>query len=377
MNRSDGVFGGIGVDVEPTDRGLEVLNCDPGTPAADADIRPGDIIERIDGQAVAGLSLVESEENLLNGPPGEEVALVIVRPEDPETGRREVVIRRAIIHREVVRGWSRDLRGRWRYLFDPAQDVAYVRLLKFTHDAPQQLDRAMDRLISDGVKGLILDLRDNTGGLLDSAREIADRFLDSGLIVRVAGRRTDEKQWSAMHEGTYPPIALAILINGASASASEIVAGALRDHGRAVIIGERSYGKGSVQEVVELGHDAGAIKLTTAYYFLPSGHCIHKTPEAARDRTWGVKPSVTVKMSEAQMAERRAAWRKAARTPIVPDRAATTEDADEPPVMDPIALDLCRSDAQMDAALTQLQSMIEGPSHRGADNHGATQTTAD
>ncbi len=164
--------------------------------------------------------------------------------------------------------------------------------------------------------GLVWDLGANKGGRLAGAGEVADRFLERGFIVRTAGRKTDEDAWYAMRDGTYPDFPMVILVNGSTASAAEIVAGALRDHHRAVVVGERTYGKGSVQEVVELDRHSGAIKLTTAYYYLPSGQCIHRTPRSVEDDSWGVKPTIPVNLTERQRAKWLAAWRDLGREPV-------------------------------------------------------------
>lgn len=329
--RTDGLYGGIGVEVWTTRDGLEVLSREPHSPAVEAGILPGDIITQIDGAPTPGMSLVEAVNNRLNGPRGTEVRLLVVTPDaPPETGVRELVLYRTVIRLDPVRGWSRDSSGGWRFMLDPELGIGYVRLTKFTSDVDERLDEEMGLLQRQGLHALILDLRGNTGGLLDSAREVADRFLESGLIVRTKGRTTDEKQWFAMREGTYPNFPMAILVNGWTASAAEIVAGALRDHRRAVVVGERTYGKGSVQEVVELSRGEGAIKLTTAYYYLPSGQCIQRTARANRAGTWGVAPNLPVHLTEGQRARWLAAWRQIGRE--VSPRSSEPDVASRPAV---------------------------------------------
>jgi len=315
QKRTDGLYGGIGVEVWAVDEGLEVLSREPDSPAVRANILPGDIITHIDGRAVKRIPLVEAVNNLLNGPIDTRVALRIRRPEGaPAEPDRDVTLYRGTMKLDPVHGWSREREDGWRYVIDPKRRIAYIRLVKFTTDVDERLDAEINRLLSRGLRGLILDLRENTGGLLDSAREVADRFLGSNeLIVRTGGRTADTKQWYASPEGTYPAIPLAILVNGTTASAAEIVAGALRDHERAVVVGERTYGKGSVQEVVELMGANGAIKLTTSYYYLPNGECIHRTAEADEAGTWGVQPNVVVKLTEEQRDQWEAAWRDIAR----------------------------------------------------------------
>ncbi len=382
-SRTDGSFGGIGVDVGATPLGIEVLSRDPHSPAAEADILPGDIITHVDGVPTDNISLVEAVSNLLNGPPGSEVTLTMVRPSGGKVGDpREVTLHRAIIHFNPVRGWSRSGEGGWRYMLDPDLRIGYIRLTKFTHDAVQKLDLAMQRLQGAGLRGLILDLRENTGGLLDSAREVTDRFLDSGLIVRVSGRRADEKQWFAMRDGTYPGIPLVVIINNSSASAAEIVSGALRDHGRAEVVGERSYGKGSVQEVVELDGDNGAIKLTTAYYYLPSGQSIDRTSRAGRSGDWGVTPTITVPLTEEQRRTWLAIWREVGRevasrpvSPMEADPEAMGEPAGDPakessadPDWAASARIVLEGDIQLRVSLELLQKRLARPTTQEAED---------
>jgi len=371
-NRTDGFFGGIGVEVWANARGLEVISREPRSPADEADILPGDIITHIGEQSTADLPLVEAVNHLLNGPPGTELTLTVIRPSANDQ-ERVLTLARAIIQLNPVRGWSRAAEGGWRYMIDPVTRIGYVRLNKFTHDAPQKLDVAVQRLIGAGLRGLILDLRENTGGLLDAARDVADRFLESGTIVRIAGRRADGKKWSAMHDGTYPAMPMCVLINGASASAAEIVAGALRDHHRAEIVGERSYGKGSVQEVVELDGDNGAIKLTTAYYYLPSGQCINR---GTGDK-WGVDPTIPVPLSEAQRTKWQATWREIEREPgASPESDAQAVDPAEESVSDPhraaAERRLLDGDVQLRVALKHLQDKLRTPGEDDEDPQAAS-----
>jgi carboxyl-terminal processing protease len=370
-SRTDGVFVGIGVDIWAAETGLEVLSRDPpDSPAAAAGILPGDIITHIDGRPTRDTSLVDAVNNQLSGPPHTIVRLTLVRPGDgPGAPPRHVEVERTVIHSNPVRGWSRYPTGGWRFMLDPEFHIGYIRLTKFTADVAGRLDQEVDRLLRAGLRGLVLDLRDNTGGLLDSAREVADRFLEGGLIVRVSGRRTDQKEWSAMRDGTYPDFALAILVNDATASAAEIVAGALRDHRRAAVVGERTYGKGSVQEVVELDRRSGAIKLTTAFYYLPGGQCIHRTPAALRDKSWGVAPTIHVPLAPRQRSQRSAAWRNLGRE-IVGDpstRSAATRpgEAAEETERRQAAADLLAADIQLARAVEHLRA-LQRPATRPA-----------
>jgi carboxyl-terminal processing protease len=373
--QTDGLYGGIGVQVWSTEAGLEVLSREPNSPAVDAGILPGEIITHIDGKPTADVPLIEAVNDLLNGPQDTEVSLTVLTPagmELPEgrnPGRlgktREVTLYRAIIKVDPLEGWSRGAKGDWRFMLDPELGIGYIRLIKFSPDIDERLDEEINRLQRQNLQGLILDLRENPGGLLDSAREVADKFLEGGLIVRTAGRRTDEKQWFAMREGTYPHFPMAVLINGSTASAAEIVAGALGDHKRAVVIGERSYGKGSVQEVVELEDHGGAIKLTTAYYYLPSGRCIQRTLKSIQDGTWGVMPNLLVNLSADQHAKSLAAWRKIHRESLPHDErvgsdehaANTSVPAEQSPMQDE-ATRLLEADPQLNKAVEYVHDRI-------------------
>ncbi|MBX3396420.1 MAG: S41 family peptidase [Phycisphaerae bacterium] len=318
QRRTDGLYGGIGVEVWPVDLGLEVLSREPDSPAVRAEILPGDIITHVDDRKVVGVPLVEAVNSLLNGPVDSPVRITIIRPSDSTQSAepRQLVLYRAAIKLNPVHGWARSGPSGWHFMLDPKLRIGYVRLVKFTTDVDERLDEEFNRLQTAGVRALIVDLRENTGGLLESAKEVADRFLESGLIVRTSGRKADTKQWFASREGTYPRIPVAVLVNGTTASAAEIVAGALRDHERAVVVGERTYGKGSVQEVVPLTGNHGAIKLTTAYYYLFKGECIHRTPEADRAGSWGVLPNVVVALSPEERRLWAEAWREISREPV-------------------------------------------------------------
>lgn len=354
--QTEGVFGGIGVDVLAVPEGLRVLSRIRGSPAARAGIRPGETIVTIDGLSAAELGLVDGV-NRLSGPPGTPVRLEI---RDQAGHVRTLGLTRETIEINPVRGWSRRLDGSWRYWLDERNHIAYVRLVKFLPSAVRQLDAVVMPLVERGMTGLILDLRENTGGLLRTAIDVADRFLDSGLIVSVRGPKTDAREWSAQHEDTYPPIRVVVLVNRTTASAAEIVAGALRDHRRAVVIGERTYGKGSVQELVPLEDGGTALKLTTGFYYLPSGRCLQKRRGAGLDDHWGVEPDAIVRLDETQRARWLDAWLLAGVEPEedaddsgerTPDPSATTQ-----PTADEMALEhLLAVDPQLDEALRFLR----------------------
>ncbi|MCZ6817571.1 MAG: S41 family peptidase [Planctomycetota bacterium] len=313
QDRTEGIYGGIGLDVLAVEGGLEVLSRAPNSPAAFADIAAGDIITKIDGRSIAGVPLVEAVDSYLNGPPGSVVLLDVVTPGQSES--RRVQIRRARIELDPIRGVSRTEGDAWRYMLDEEARIGYVQLAKFTPIAQDRMDAAVSVLFQQDMRAMILDLRENTGGLLDQAVAVADRFLTAGTIVRIQGEKTDDKKYAASKDGTYRPFPLVVLINGSTASAAEIVAGALRDHHRGYVIGERSYGKGSVQELLHLAPGGGAIKITTAFYFLPSGECIQRTPASVERGNWGVTPDEHIVMTAEQKQRWLTVWREIRRAP--------------------------------------------------------------
>jgi carboxyl-terminal processing protease len=208
-----------------------------------------------------------------------------------------VRINRAQITLRSVRGWARNgsREREWEYLIDPEHRIGYIRIFSFERHTTEQLDAAVRELLArHRMRALILDIRDNPGGLLPIVAEMANCFLSSGLIVSIKGRNKRETPYMADDKWTYPNFPLAILVNGGSASASEILAGALQDHRRAVLIGERTFGKGSVQEMFAVqtkGGTRGQLKLTTSYYYLPQGERIHEI---------GVEPDIRVELTPAE-----------------------------------------------------------------------------
>lgn len=291
FNRSTvGKFGGIGVQISVQSNGpLKVVSPLVGTPAYEAGILAGDHIEKINGEPTQGMSLNEVVD-ILTGPAGTEVVLT-VRHAPYTSEPKEITLKRAVINIESVMGDKHGKDDRWDFMIDDKNKIGYVRITSFIPSTAQDLKAAIDELLKNGMKGLIIDLRYNPGGLLTSAIEVADLFIKEGVIVSTKGRNTVDKPFYATEEGTYPDFPLVILINGFSASASEIVSACLQDHKRAVIIGERSWGKGSVQNVIELEGGSSALKLTTAGYHRPSGANIHRFKDSTEEDVWGVKPN--------------------------------------------------------------------------------------
>lgn len=277
-----GEFGGLGIEVTMENGFVRVVSPIDGTPADEAGILAGDFITAIDGAPVQGLNLNEAVD-MMRGPVDSEITLTIARPdEDPF----DVVLVRAVITIESVR--SRVERN-----------VGYIRITRFTEQTQPGLERALQEIrdeAGDDLEGLVLDLRNNPGGLLEQAISVSDTFLQEGEIVSTRGRyAADTTRFNARPGDLAEGLPLIVLINGGSASASEIVAGALQDHRRAIIVGTKSFGKGSVQTIIELPGNV-AMKLTTARYYTPSGNSIQAV---------GIVPDIIVEQARLETVEER------------------------------------------------------------------------
>jgi carboxyl-terminal processing protease len=272
---TSGEFGGLGIEVGMEDGFVKVISPIDDTPAQRAGVEAGDLVIRLDDTPVKGMALSEAVK-VMRGKPGTDIVLTIVREGVDRPIR--ITITRDVIHVTSVR--SRPL--------EPG--FGYVRISQFQLRTGESLREAVGKLREeaddDGLKGLVLDLRNNPGGVLNAAVSVSDAFLDKGIIVYTEGRMDDAKlTFSAKGSDVLDDIPLVVLVNSGSASASEIVAGALQDHGRAVIMGEKTFGKGSVQTILPLGNGS-ALKLTTARYYTPSGTSIQArgiVPDIALD----------------------------------------------------------------------------------------------
>ncbi|HTT80737.1 MAG TPA: S41 family peptidase [Stellaceae bacterium] len=267
-----GEFGGLGIEVSMENGLVKVVSPIDDTPAARAGIKPGDLIVKIDGAPVQGMTLPQAVEKM-RGPVDSDITLTISRKGEKPF---DVKLTRAIIKIKSVRS----------HLID--NDIGYIRITSFTEQTDVGLHNAMQTLKDashNKLAGIVLDLRNNPGGLLDQAVAVASAFISKGEIVSTRGRNPDDGQRYDSHTADITGgLPMAVLINGGSASASEIVAGALKDHHRAVLIGTRSFGKGSVQTIIPLpGH--GAMRLTTARYYTPSGRSI---------QALGIEPDIIV-----------------------------------------------------------------------------------
>ncbi|HKY17571.1 MAG TPA: S41 family peptidase [Rhizomicrobium sp.] len=257
-----GQFGGVGIEVTQEDGLIKVISPIDGTPASRAGIKTGDRIAGIDGTSIAGLQLNEAIDKM-RGAAGSKITLTILR--EGEKKPFDVTLIRAIVRVDAA-------------TYRREGDIGYIRMPGFNEQTADGLERAvrdLKRQIGPGIKGYVLDLRNNPGGLLDQAIQVSDDFLNSGEIVSTRGRHSEDTQrYDAKAGDITDGKPIVILINGGTASASEIVSGALQDHKRATVIGLTSFGKGSVQTIIPLGETRGALRLTTARYYTPSGHSI-------------------------------------------------------------------------------------------------------
>jgi carboxyl-terminal processing protease len=288
----DQEFGGVGMEVilDPQSRQIMVGSPMLGSPAQRAGIRSGDRILRINDKSTQGLSL-EDAVRLMRGKLGEEVVLTIQHEGDDEP--QEVTLVRATIHVDTVVGDSRNSDGSWNFFLDGHDRIGYLRITSFGKETLTELRRALQWLSEHQMRALVLDLRDDRGGLLHAAVGVCDLFIADGVIVSTRGRQRDQIRdlYKASGRGKFTDFPIAVLVNGDTASASEIVAACLQDNNRAVVVGQRTYGKGTVQEVIDLDENHGAIRLTTASYWRPSGKNIHRTRDAKPDSDWGVMPN--------------------------------------------------------------------------------------
>jgi carboxyl-terminal processing protease len=317
-DKSHGEFGGIGIEVgyDRQNRGLlTVISPMPGTPAYDAGLLPEDTIVKIDGKSAENMRLSEAVD-LIKGEPGEKITLTVLHEGSKEP--TDVSIIRAIIEIKTVLG---DLRKKdnpkeWDFFLDAESKIGYVRLTGFGEKTTRELIGALKGLKEAGMRGLVLDLRNNPGGLLREAVAVSNLFLKDGdRIVSTKGRNRHDEVYDARAEedllravfrdprdaelrnqargvSLQPAerFPMAVLVNRYSASASEIVSAALQDNGRAVVLGERSFGKGSVQDMIDMEKKTSRLKLTTASYWRPNGKNIHRQPNAKDTDEWGVKP---------------------------------------------------------------------------------------
>jgi carboxyl-terminal processing protease len=274
---TEGQFGGLGIEVTMENGFVKVVAPIEDTPAARAGVKPGDLIVRLDDKAVKGMSLAEAVKHM-RGKPGSDITLTVVR--EGEAKPLKITITRAIIKIQSVK--SR--------LLEPG--YGYLRITQFQASTDTNLKGALKKLEKDNngqLKGVVLDLRNNPGGVLNAAVAVSDTFLREGVIVYTEGRVADSKlKFTATPSESLDGAPIVVLVNGGSASASEIVAGALQDNGRAIVMGTKTFGKGSVQTIMPMSNGA-ALKLTTARYFTPNGRSIQAT---------GIEPDISMEQAK-------------------------------------------------------------------------------
>ena len=308
---TQGNFGGLGIQIGIKDDQLTVIAPIDDTPAFRAGIKAGDKILKINEASTKDMSLMEAV-NLMRGPKGTSITITITR--DGFEKPKDFMITRDIIELKSV-----------MYRMLP-NNIGYVRLRQFQEDSADEVENALNDLEKQGMEAMIFDLRNNPGGLLNSAVEVADKFLEKGkLIVSTKGRKKNQDmEFVAHQEFTHPDYPMAVLVNHGSASASEIVAGALQAHSRAILVGTQTYGKGSVQSVIPLSDNSG-LRLTTALYYTPDGKSIHEK---------GITPDIIVAADAASKASEE---QETPEEVEAPKNAPVEEPKQETPVATPTA----------------------------------------
>lgn len=290
---TQGRFSGVGIQIRKND-GEPILVVSPlkGSPAYRAGVRPGDLITRINGKNAAKYTITRAVREI-TGPVGTTVNLTVKRPGQEQ--EFELTLERQEINVESIKGFDRDDHDAWKYMLDENQKIACVRLTNFTENSADELKKVLTDLTKQGLRGLIFDLRDNPGGPLKAAVDVSGMFLPPNKPI-VSTRDRNSSPWEVSSPGdvSYTDFPMIVLTSRYSASASEIVTGALQVHKRALVLGERTYGKGSVQQVLPLNRSRMAfLKLTTQLYYLPDGRCLHKDDDSV---TWGVDPDISARV---------------------------------------------------------------------------------
>jgi carboxyl-terminal processing protease len=348
----------VGVQISLENGLLKVISPLEDTPAYKAGIEAGDVITSVDGKSTVGIS-IDQAVHMIMGEPGTPVVLKIKR--EGQTELKEYSINRANIKVTSIKGVDRDMSNpdspKWNFMLDKDSKIGYIRITGFQEDTARDLEAALTLLQKQGAQGIILDLRFNPGGLLKAAVDISDMFLEQGVIVSTKGRTpaARDQRWLAHKDSVVPPsMPIVVLVNQYSASASEIFSGAIKDHHRGLIVGQRSFGKGSVQNLIPLGSGAkvdALMKLTMAYYYLPDGESLHRRDGNTK---WGVDPDVQVDLTPKQLADMVKARRDAEIIHRGGTAAATTPDTAPAtgPAKDAVL------DTQLDTALLMLRLQL-------------------
>lgn len=311
---TQGKFVGVGISIEYDElQNIKVVTPLEGTPAQRAGVRAGDIIKKVDGRAIFGIT-IDQAVDIITGPPDTRVVLTMERKLTGADGVEQQVqidipIVRSVIETPSVKGWTRSgtHEDDWNWFVDEPAQIGYARLSQFTDTTAGELDRAIRQMKQRGLKGLVLDLRFNPGGLMNQAVEVVSRMVDGAVVVKTkapsdVGERVER---GPSGRASLRGIPVVVLINETSASASEIVSGAVQAYARqgrldAIVLGQRSFGKGSVQNVYLLSRGAAALKLTTQFYYLPDDRLVHRRPGAT---DWGVQPDLAIDMLPKQVTD--------------------------------------------------------------------------
>lgn len=343
-----GNFVGIGVQIQKLDGKLSVVTPLEGTPAMEAGLKANDVIAKVEGVPTGAWS-VDKAVREITGPENTKVTLSILRegaePFDVTLTRRQINI-------ESIKGFTHRDAGGWDYWIDKDSGIGYIRLTQFLRQSAEDMDAAIKQMQAEGsLKSVVLDLRFNPGGLLSTAVGVVDRFVDEGRIVStVNGEGVSTSSYSATARNTIShDIELVVLINQGSASASEIVSGALKDYQRATILGENSYGKGSVQDIFPIGRGDALFKCTTQYYVLPKGKIIHRKDDSTE---WGIQPDLEVTMTNKEVAD----WLEARRDADV--LIAKEDQNPDKPQVDPNNILKDGLDPQLEAAVLLLKAKL-------------------
>jgi len=356
---SRGGYVGVGIMIGIVDDKPAVIAPIEGSPAAHAGIHPGDVILSIDGTDVTAHSIFDIEE-LLVGQPHTTVRMRVLHEGASEP--HAVTLNREVVHVLSVRGFGRTETGEPDYIVDATRRIAYIRVSNFHNTTAHEFDQALASLRERHAAALVLDLRFNPGGIMQEAISMVDRFVADGLILSTVTRRQAVAEYRATATNTLADLPLVVLVNGASASSAEIVSGALQARGRAVVVGTRSFGKGSVQHLIHLTGQNAAVKLTTAYYRLPDGRFIHRTARNAGTSDWGVIPDVVVPLTD----EQEHAVRDARRNLDLAFLSAEHGDADSPaPTQARMTLPI---DLQLVRALEILADQLDHQATSGSPN---------
>ncbi|MDB5333275.1 MAG: hypothetical protein JWP03_4426 [Phycisphaerales bacterium] len=371
---TQGEFSGVGIQIQSDEDGsLKVVSPLEDTPAYKAGIKAGDIITHINGKSAKGISINQAVRTIT----GPSASLVTLTVRSPDGRSKDYTIKRETIKVNSIKGWLHRPHGGWDYTVDADSKIAYMRLTNFTKDTGKELDKAVEQIKENGSKAIILDLRYNPGGLLTAATDVADKFLKEGVIVSTRPDRDTGNQPTvavARPDENDTDLPLVVLVNQYSASASEIVSGALKDQKRALIVGERTFGKGSVQMLFPLAEHTAYLKLTTSHYYLPSGRCLHREENS---KEWGVDPDVKVEMTPEQMRaaidarqdldvlrDAAAAAPAGGDQPKLEDKSQKVEDKTAPKTDDKGKAkpkkDLLASDPQLSAAILLLKLQLAG-----------------